>query len=116
MGIFANETCPKGIRLGEYTGDLLSEKAYDRVSNKFYMFELSKRSPSTGRYSTYYIDASNPRKSGLLRYANGARTASQKKKINAEAYQYAEKIYYRSLREIKAGEEIIIDYGDNYWI
>ena len=69
-----------------------------------------------GQYTIYYIDAQNKKKSNWLRYVNGAKTKSQKRKINVEAYQYGEKVFYRTIKKIKEKEELIIDYGDEYWL
>ena len=113
MGAFARTKISKGQRIGEYTGRLLDAESYDKLRNKLYTFEVAKK--YRGRYYTFYIDASNPKKSGLLRYVNGALGKQQRKAINVESYQYAEKIYYRATKNIKPGDEIIIDYGDNYW-
>lgn len=113
QGAFAATRITKGSRVGEYSGQLLCQERYERLRNPAYVFEVRKK--FEGRYYTFYIDAKDPRRSSELRYVNGARTPAQKRKINVEAYQYKEKIYYRATRTIRAGEELLIDYGDNYW-
>lgn len=112
-GAFARVNICEGTRVGEYKGKVLTAAAYDRLRDKAYVYEVAKK--VNGRYQMHYIDARLHKRNNPLRYVNGARTAVQKKKINVEAYQYAETIYYRSIRDIAAGEEIIIDYGDSYW-
>ena len=109
-GAFARELLKKGQRLGEYNGKLLSLEEYEELSDKAYIFEVKKK--FEGRYYLFFIDA---RSGDALRFVNGAYTKEQKEKVNVEAYQYSERIFFRTRREVKKGEELVIDYGDNYW-
>ena len=110
LGAFAKVKISKGQRIGEYNGTLLNQIEYEALQDKTYVFELAKK--YQGRYYLFYVDA----KSGdLLKYVNGASSKEEKTKINVEAYQYAEKIFFRSTRIIYPQEELLIDYGDNYW-
>ena len=115
LGAFANKDISQGTKIGEYKGDVLDKKAYDKLKNTFYTFEVAKKNKK-GSYKTYYIDASKKKAGRELRFVNGAHGNKQRKLINLEAYQYAEKIFYRAHKNIRAGEELIIDYGDNYWV
>ena len=112
-GAFARKDIATKTKLGEYSGRLIDKEAFDKLKDTLYTFEVTKK--FEGRYYLFYIDASDPKHSSLLRYVNGALGKKQKKLVNVESYQYAEKIYYRACRDIKKGEELIIDYGDNYW-
>ena len=109
-GAFAKKDLKKGLRLGEYNGKLLSLEEYEALTDKAYVFEVKKK--FEGRYYLFFIDA---RAGDALRFVNGAYTKEQKEKVNVEAYQYSERIFFRTKRDIKKGEELIIDYGDNYW-
>ena len=109
-GAFAKKDLKKGLRLGEYNGKLLSLEEYEELSDKAYIFEVKKK--FEGRYYLFFIDA---RSGDALKFVNGAYTKEQKEKVNVEAYQYSERIFFRTKREVKKGEELIIDYGDNYW-
>lgn len=111
FGAFARVDLPKGKRLGEYTGKLLSQLEYDKLTDTAYVFEVTKR--FRGKYYLFYIDA---KRGDDLRFVNGAHSKKQKKRINIESYQYGERIFYRTTKAIKAGEELLIDYGDNYWL
>jgi uncharacterized protein len=115
FGAFASSTINKGTKIGEYQGKLLDQKAYEKLSNQLYIFEVAKKN-TKGNYKTFYIDAAKKAPGRELRFINGAFGKKQKKLINVEAYQYREKIFYRSTKNIKAGEELIIDYGDSYWV
>lgn len=104
-GLFAAEDIRKGTRIGQYCGK--RTRTYPR--NADYAFAIDN-----GRKTEHYIDARKSR--CLLKYVNGARTRKQHRRVNLEAYQYKKNIYYRSTRNIKKGEELILDYGDDYWV
>ena len=113
-GVFAKTLIPKGKRLCSYEGELLSEQEFDKRSDTSYVFEVQKK--VSGKYKLFYIDARKKKYSNWARYVNGVKTPFQKKKnLNVRAYQYNEKIFYKTTRNIKEGEELFIDYGDSYW-
>ena len=110
QGAFAKVTIPKGMRIGEYNGKVLGFDDYKTLSDKSYIFEVIKKFEK--KYYLFYIDA----KSGdELRFVNGAYSKEQKKNINVESYQYAERVFFKAKKTIKKGQELIIDYGNNYW-
>ena len=86
------------------------------MPNKQYIFEVNKKIKNKGTYKTFFIDAAKEKPGRELRFINGAHGKKQQKMINVESYQYAEKIFYRARKNINPGEELIIDYGDNYWV
>ncbi|MBC62266.1 MAG: hypothetical protein CMP11_07400 [Zetaproteobacteria bacterium] len=110
IGAFAKTHIPKGKKIGEYNGKILNQKEYENLDDKSYVFEVTKK--VNGKYYLFYIDA---QKGDLLRFVNGAINDNQKKIINVESYQYGEKIFFKATKNIKALQELIIDYGDNYW-
>ena len=109
-GAFAKKTITKGKKIGEYNGLVLGASDYDQLEDKSYVFEVTKK--HKGKYYLFYIDA---QKGGDLRYVNGANNSKQKKRVNVESYQYAERIFFRASKKILPGEELLTDYGDNYW-
>jgi SET domain-containing protein len=109
-GAFAKTLIRKGIRIGEYDGKILGVEEYEKLKDKSYIFEVCKKYRE--KYYLFYIDA---KYGGLLKYVNGAHCDEQKKNVNVESYQYAERIFFRAIRDIILGEELLIDYGDNYW-
>ncbi len=90
------------VTFGEYNGVLITlEEAKNRKSN--YMFEVRVRGKVI-----HVIDAADPEQSSFLRYVNAA---NKEEDINAYFYQYNKKIYMKSCRLIKPGEEILTSYG-----
>ena len=96
LGLFALQDIPANRRIVEYTGPVLTNEEADEKGGR-YLFELDgKRS----------IDGS-PR-SNIARYINHAC------KPNAKGYTMGRHIWIWSLKTIKAGDEITIDYGKEY--
>ena len=106
-GAFTNIYLPKGTVLNYYKGKKLSKKQYDRLSDSEYVWELSGRNGVP-----VYVDGKDKKKSNWLRYLNDPKKNS---KINVEPYQYKQKIYYRTIKKVKPGDELFISYGDEYW-
>lgn len=99
LGLFATEVIPKGIRIFEYTGKIITNAEADAMPGKpRYLYDLSK---------THTLDGS-PR-SNVGRYANHSC------KPNGVIYIYGGRIFVKSLREIQPGEEITYDYGKEYF-
>jgi SET domain-containing protein len=110
-GIFAKTNLNAGIKLGEYIGKRYSAESYynfdiDLPENKYVMAVFKK-----GQLSAIIdgLDGGN-----WTRLLNGAKTNREKKLINCEFYQYNQRIFVRTLVEIKKNEELIIDYGPSY--
>ena len=104
-GAFANIFLPKGTVLGHYRGKKLTAKQYDRLEDSSYVWELSSK------YGPFYIDGKPEKYSNWLRYLNDSRDKRQ----NVEPYQSHGKLYYRTIKNVKAGQELFITYGDDYW-
>lgn len=99
LGLFATREIPKRARLAEYKGPLLDHDEAIRRENRGnrYLLEINSR---------WTIDGT-PR-SNLARYANHSCNP------NAELYQRGLRMFVRSLRRIKPGEEITYHYGMDY--
>ncbi len=101
LGLFATEPIKKGSRVIEYRGRKISTKRAewieDNTENR-YVFEINDK---------WSIDGS-PRWN-LARYVNHSC------RPNVEAYQYAEKIFYRAKWNIQPGAEITVSYGRDYF-
>lgn len=99
LGLFATDTIPKGVRIFEYTGNIITnEEAEAMPGRPRYLYDLSK---------THTLDGS-PR-SNIGRYANHSC------RPNAAIYVYGGRIFVKSLRRIAPGEEITYDYGKSYF-
>ena len=57
------------------------------------------------------VDGKDPKKSNFMRYINCACFESQQ---NMVAYQYNGQIFYRSVKDIAVGEELLVWYGHEY--
>ena len=104
-GAFTNVDLKKGYTIGYYKGRKLSPKQYEKLKNDNYSWELSSS------HGPFYIDASIKKYSNWLRYVNHKSGS----KANLEPYQYNGKMYYRTTKKIKAGNELFVDYGDEYF-
>ncbi len=99
FGLFATEAIPKGKRIFEYTGKLITNAEADAMKGTpRYLANLNNK---------FTVDGS-PR-SNVGRYANHSC------RPNAHMYTYRGKIYVGSVRAIQPGEEITYDYGKEYF-
>jgi SET domain-containing protein len=109
-GLFTNEKIKKGALIIEYTGEKLTWKQavrrYSKSDSMAYVFHISPKN---------CIDAQNTPDS-LARYANDANATLSKKVKNNSEYQIVKrKAFIVATKSIKPGEEILVDYGDDYW-
>jgi len=97
LGLFAAKPIARGKRIIEYKGPLVSNEEADRRGGK-YFFGVDKKSS---------ID-------GVAR-SNVARYINHSCKPNAEALISGRRVWIWSRNKIKAGEEIVYDYGKEYF-
>ncbi len=97
LGLFATESIPKGKRLVEYTGRILANEIVDKLRGKYFF----------GINSKWSLDGSA--RSNLARYCNHSC------KPNAEAFISSKRVWFWSKKNIKAGQEITINYGKEYF-
>jgi len=97
-GLFAAETISKGQLIIEYTGERIDDAESERRGGR-YLFEVKKN---------LVIDGSHP--SHTARYINHACNPN----AEAEHEVTEDRVYIRALRKIRPGEEITIDYGEEY--
>lgn len=96
-GVFAKEHIPSGTKLGEYSGKYVSNEVVEKHKKETtYFFYVSKTKSILPFTST------------KLRYTNHSCDP------NCEAYQWRDKIFFRSIKDIKEGEELFIDYNFDY--
>jgi hypothetical protein len=99
LGLFATRPIKKRARLLEYVGPILTyEEALraERRGNR-YLFEVSKNRT---------IDGTSRR--NVSRYINHSCNP------NSEPVIYQGRVFIKTLRAIKPGEEIVYDYGVDY--
>lgn len=98
LGLFATQPIPKGKRIVEYIGPLISNEEVEQSTGK-YFFGLNKK---------WSIDGSA--RANIARYVNHSCTP------NAEAYiSQRRRVWIWSRKNIKPGEEITYDYGKEYF-
>jgi SET domain-containing protein len=96
LGLFALQTIPAEKRIIEYQGTILTNEESEEVGGK-YLFTLDENRVIEGSA-----------RSNLARYINHSCDP------NARERPTRNRIWIWSLREIQAGEEITIDYGQEY--
>ncbi|MCA1626247.1 MAG: SET domain-containing protein [Acidobacteria bacterium] len=97
LGFFTLNPIPADKRIIEYIGLILTKEEADKKGGK-YLMTIDEE---------YLIDGS-PR-SNIARYINHSC------RPNAKAYRSGVRMWIWSIKVIKAGEEITIDYGKNYF-
>ena len=97
LGLFATSRIPKGTKIVQYTGEIISDEDEELISGK-YLFDLDDE---------YTIDGRGW--DNLGRYVNhSCRPNASAMVINGEAWIIAK-------RKITEGEEITFDYGQAYF-
>jgi len=99
LGLFATQPIKKRTRIAEYKGPLLDVKAAEKAerSGNRYLYEVNSRWTIDGKA-----------RSNIARYFNHSCNP------NAESYTVGHRVFVRTLRNIKPGEEITYDYGSDY--
>ena len=98
LGLFALQDIPAGQRIIEYTGPLISnEEVAGRKFGKYFF-----------RVNTKWSIDGTPR-------SNTARYINHSCRPNAEAFTSGRRVWIWSKKRIKAGEEISLDYGEEYF-
>ena len=97
LGLFATKRIPKGKKIVEYTGPRVPNDIVDQSNGK-YFFGVTKK---------WSIDGSG--RDNVARYANHSCAP------NAEAIITSNRVWIWSRRAIEPGEEIVYDYGKEYF-
>jgi SET domain-containing protein len=99
LGLFATRPIKQKTRIMEYRGPILDHETAVRAENRGnrYLFEVSKNRTIDG----------TPR-SNIARYANHSCNP------NCEPVIWRGRVFIKTLRNIKPGEEIVYDYGTDY--
>jgi SET domain-containing protein len=101
LGLFATEPIKKRAFIVEYTGRLLTTEQAEKLEarNAKYLYEINSR---------WTIDGKSRRNIG--RYANhSCRPNAESDTIKGK------KVILRAIKNIKPGEEITYDYGEDYF-
>src|SRR5688572_9208138 len=108
-GLFTKVFIPKGAKITEYKGVILSWKEVEKMADyrNGYVFYFNKN---------YVIDAWKTKK-GVAHYANDARglTRVDGLRNNSEYDTEKRRCYIMATQDIPAGSEIFVGYGADYW-
>ncbi len=96
LGLFATKPMPAGKRIIEYIGKIITLDEANKSRSK-YLFELDDER---------VIDGSA--RSNTARYINHSCEP------NAEGLTTGKRVWIWLLRDVQAGEEITLDYGEEY--
>lgn len=109
-GLFTTKTIRKDSKIIEYRGEIIGYKEYRRRARKeqdHYLFYLRRELCIDALHTPQY----------KARYANDAAGITKVKglKNNSEYMIFGDKCFIVASRDIKAGEEIFVDYTNSYW-
>jgi len=97
LGLFATGTIAPGMYL-EYIGTIISTVKANTMLGARYLFEINKR---------WTINGSS--RNNLARYINHSCAP------NCESVIDGKHIYIKTLQELHPGEELVYDYGEEYF-
>ncbi|CAH1778582.1 unnamed protein product [Owenia fusiformis] len=104
-GVFSDVFIPKGTYFGPYDGDVVyrSFQQYNKGEYVFTIYKLGKR--------LFGRDAGPIEMSNWTRFLNCPRDFLE---LNVEPMQCREHVYFRTIRDVKPGRELLFFYGRNY--
>jgi len=127
-GLYAARDFKKNERIEEYTG-VRTNTAPANIATNDYIAEVKSKDEGSA-----WINAENPTKSSIMRYANDcSRKDKECTSNNATFYYYRKpgpkpknrrdkvvnpnktRMYVKAKRPIKKGAEIYLGYGTDYW-
>lgn len=97
LGLFAEEAIPKGACIIEYVGKRISAEEEETSKSK-YLFEIKEGHTIDGKPKW--------NKAGYINHSC---------KPNAEAEIHQSRVFILATRAIKPGEELVYDYGKEYF-
>lgn len=119
-GLFALRKFLRSERIIEYTGERITAREYARrYPTGFAMYGLE-----LGGRPRIFIDAADPKLSNEARYANDARKTGLQNNAyfgtvgvarRGHVQKRRRRSYLYAARDILPGEEILVDYGKDYW-
>ena len=106
-GLFTRKDIGKGTLIIEYTGEITTWDDVKHDADNAYIYFVNE---------DYVINAKND-PDAIARYANDARGLTRIKDVhnNRKFVKVEGKIFIKASKLIKAGEEIFVDYGKDYW-
>ncbi|CAH3141624.1 unnamed protein product [Porites lobata] len=105
-GVCARKRIPAGTWIGPYEGKLVRPEDIKVETETEYMWEVFH----DGQVS-HYLDGKDEANSSWMRFV---RCARHKKEQNMVVFQYHGCVYYRTIREILPGQELLVWYDTRY--
>jgi SET domain-containing protein len=99
LGLFAGEPIKKGELIIEYIGNILNKEESDKVASNQYLFEINRNKTIDGSVRW-----------NIARYCNHACEEA----ANAESEIRKGRVFVKAIKDIKEGEEIVYDYGEDF--
>jgi uncharacterized protein len=99
MGLFAGEDIKKGDLIIEYIGNILTAKEAEEQAENEYLFEVNRAKTIDGSPTW-----------NIARYANHACESAS----NSESEIKKDRVFIRAIKNIKEGDEITFDYGEEF--
>ena len=99
LGLFAGEDIKKGELVIEYIGNILNKEEADKITTGQYLFEINRNKTIDGSVRW-----------NIARYCNHACEEAG----NAESEIKKGRVFIKAIKNIKEGEEIVYDYGEEF--
>ncbi|KAG8467062.1 hypothetical protein KFE25_000378 [Diacronema lutheri] len=130
LGAFSTRDRGVGELVGDYVGEVMSEREKDarylNIGTRTDADELWLRSRrergvrTSGEYilavgSGIFIDAEDPQCANWCRYLNHDARPNVALKTLPRGLEGRPRAWFVTTRRILAGEELVFDYGDDYW-
>ena len=97
LGLFAGEVIKKDELIIEYIGEILNKEEAEKKTSGQYLFEVSRNKTIDGSVRW-----------NIARYANHSCAG------NAESEIKKGRVFVKATKNIKEGEEIVYDYGEEF--
>jgi uncharacterized protein len=106
-GLFTLRDIAKGELVTQYTGDITTWEEVRHDPNNLYIYFVN---------DDYVIDAKE-HPQAIARYANDARGLTRVPGLhnNSRFVNIDGKIFIKATKLIRAGSEILVEYGKSYW-
>jgi len=114
LGVFASQIIPPNTLVGQYQGELINRrKFWRRYPRGWGRYVVALPDPWDGMF----MDARDqPSHDNIGRYVNDARNTEWDNNCRFAMDAGGKSMFIETLREISEGEELLVDYGDDYWL
>jgi hypothetical protein len=99
LGLFAAEEIKKGELIIEYIGNILNKEEAEKIATNQYLFEVNRNKTIDGSVRW-----------NIARYCNHACEEAG----NAESDIKKGRVFIKAIKNIKEGDEILYDYGEEF--